>query len=204
MRLTKIAAAGLVTLLILGFASPVCAEKGDMLVRFGVLYSTPTDDLVDGDQTTELDAAFGFQASFEYLITDLMGIEPAITTGKHDVTVKESGFPDLDIGEIGLFTLTANLNFHLLRESKIDLLLGPTIGFATWGDLKTTEFPEDFPVDDEFIYGVNVGLDVPFGEGKWGFSGALNYLLAGATLEGSSEEIGVNPLQVKVGISYKF
>jgi outer membrane protein W len=204
MNWTKFATAGLAALLVSGLVFPAWAEAGDMSVRFGVLYSAPTDDLVDGEQTTELDGSFGFQASFEYLITDLIGIEPAITTGNHDVTVKESGFPDLDFGEIGLFTLTANVNFHFMRESRIDLFAGPTIGYASWGDLKTDEFPQDFPVDDEFIYGINVGVDVPFGEGKWGFSGALNYLLAGVNPEGSSEEIGVNPLQVKAGVSYRF
>jgi outer membrane protein W len=203
MKLTKVAAFVLVTLLLSGLASSAWAGKGDMRVRFGVLYSVPTDDLVDGAQTTELDSAFGFQASFEYLITDLIGVEPAISSVKYDVTTKEPSFPDVT-GDVSLFTLAANVNFHLMRESEIDLFVGPTIGYGFWGDLKLNLFPDDFPADDEFIYGVNVGVDVPFGESHWGFSGALSYLGANLTLQGSSQEIGVSPIQVKAGAYYRF
>jgi outer membrane protein W len=184
--------------------STVWAEQGDMKIRFGVLYQIPTGDLVVEDQKTELDDALGFQAGFEYLLTDWIGVEPTMTYSKSDVNVTEDGVPDLELGEIGLLTLAANLNFHILRETRLDLYLGPTIGYGIWGDLETDLFPQDFKADDKFVYGINVGLDVPFGESGWGFAGALNYLAADLTLEGSSDDIGFDPVQLKVGVVYKF
>jgi outer membrane protein W len=202
MKTRKLAIAGLVAFCLLAF--PAWAEKGDMQLRFGFSYSMPTNDLTDAGQTTELDDAFGYHASFEFMITDLIGVEPAVGAANHEVTVVEAGLPDLELGEIDLFTLTADLNFHVLRQESVDLFVGPTIGYAFWGDLETDVFPQDFAVEDEFIYGLNVGVDVPLGGSKWAFSGALDYLFSDVSLEGSSSDLGVDPLQIKVGVSYSF
>ena len=202
MKKRKLAIAGLVAFCLLAF--PAWAEKGDMQVRFGFSYSMPTNDLTDAGQTTDLDDAFGYQAGFEFMVTDLIGVEPAVGAANHEVTVAEAGLPDLELGEIDLFTLTADLNFHVLRQESVDLFVGPTIGYAFWGDLETDVFPQDFAVEDEFIYGLNVGADVPLGGSKWAFSGALDYLFSDVSLEGSSSDLGVDPLQIKVGVSYSF
>jgi len=206
MHASKLVVASLVAFALLGAtAAHAGTEKGDMRIQFGALYSTPTDDLTDGSQTSELSSELGFQASFEYMVTGLIGIEPALAMTTHDVDVTDSAAPDLTLGEIDVFNLNANLNFHLLRESKLDLFLGPTLGYAFWGDLETEVFGIEFPADDEFIYGLNLGLDVPFGQSSWSFTGALNYLLSEMSLEGSSgAALGVDPLQVKVGVSYRF
>ena len=204
MRTRKIAIALIVTLSVLGLASQAWAEKGGKRVQFGVVYSSPTGDYVDEDETTELDSAVGFQASFEYMVTDLIGVEPAIGFLDHDVTVRETGFPELDLGDTSLFALTANVNFHLLRDKKVDFFVGPTIGYAFWGDLKSDLFGENFPIDDEFIYGVNLGVDIPFGQGGWGFAASIDYLLSDLTPEGSDAEIGVDPFELRAGVSYRF
>lgn len=204
MKTRKIAIALIVTLSVLGLASQGWAEKGDKRLQFGVVYSSPTGDYVDEGEVTELDSASGFQASFEFLVTDRIGVEPGIGLLDHDVTVRETGFPDLVLGDTSLFALTANVNYHLLQDKKVDLFVGPTIGYAFWGDLKSDEFDEDFPIDDAFLYGVNLGVDIPFGQGAWGFAGSIGYLLSDLTPEGSSADIGVDPFQLKAGVSYRF
>jgi len=204
MKTSKTAIALIVALSILGLASQAWAEKGAKRVQFGLVYSSPTGDYVDEGEITELDSASGFQASFEYLVTERIGVEPALALLDHDVTVPETHFPDLDLGETGLFAVTANVNFHLLQDKKVDLFAGPTIGYAFWGDLKSDLFDEDFPIDDEFLLGVNLGVDIPFGEGAWGFAGSIGYLLSDLTPEGSGADIGVDPFQLKAGVSYRF
>jgi len=204
MKTRKTAIALVVTLSILGFVSQAWAEKGAKRVQFGFAYSSPTGDYVDGDETTELDSASGFQASFEYMVTERIGVEPAIGFFSHDVKVRETGFPDLTVGDTSLFALTANVNYHLLRDKKVDLFVGPTIGYAFWGDLKSDVFQENFPADDEFVYGVNLGIDVPFGQGAWGFAGSIGYLVSDLALQGAGADIGVDPFQLKAGVSYRF
>jgi len=204
MRTSKAAIALVVTLSILGLASQAWAEKGDKRLQFGVIYSSPTGDYVDEGEVTELDSAYGFQASFEYMVTERFGVEPAVGFLDHDLTVREVGFPELVLGDVSLFLLTANLNYHLLQDKKTDLFVGGTIGYAFWGDLKSDLFEENFPADDELVYGVNLGIDLPFGEGAWGFAGSIGYLFSDLALEGSSADIGVDPFQLKAGVSYRF
>jgi len=204
MKMRRSAIALVVTLSVLGFVSQAWAEKGGKRVQFGVVYSSPTGDYVDGDETTELDSASGFQASFEYMMTARIGVEPAISFLDHDVLFRETGFPELKVGKTSLSALTANVNFHLLQDKRVDLFVGPTIGYAFWGDLKSDLFEESFPVDDEFVFGVNLGVDIPFGEGAWGFAGSIGYLFSNLALEGASADIGVDPFQLKAGVSYRF
>ena len=203
MKTRMLVVAGLVVFSLLAF--PAWAEKGDMQVRFGFSYSMPTDDSAEGGVTTDLDDAFGYQASFEYMVTDLIGVEPAVGATNHDVTVSQpAGIGDLEFGEIDVFAVTTDVNFHVFRQERVDLFVGPTIGYAFWGDLETAEAPQDFPAEDEFIYGLNVGADVPLGESKWAFSGGLEYLFTEMSLEGSSSSVGVDPFQLKVGVTYSF
>jgi hypothetical protein len=204
MHARKTAIALVVTLSVLGLASQAWAEKGGKRVQFGIVYSSPTGDFVDEGETTELDSATGFQASFEYMLTDRVGVEPAIGFLDHDVTVREAGFPDLDLADTSLVLLTANVNFHLMQDKKVDLFVGPTVGYAFWGDLKSDLFEENFPTDDDFVFGANLGVVVPFGEGAWAFAGSVGYLLSDLTPEGSGADIGVDPFQLKAGLSYQF
>jgi hypothetical protein len=80
-----------------------------------------------------------------------------------------------------------------------------TVGYSFLGDLNSDLLNDSFPAKDKFIYGLNVGLDVPFGSSKWALNVALNYLFAEIELEGGTgDALGVNPLQVKVGAVYRF
>ena len=63
---------------------PAMAAGGDRVFRFGVVLSMPTDDLQDAGQITELDDATGFQAGFEFGVTDRLGIEPVFTFASHE------------------------------------------------------------------------------------------------------------------------
>lgn len=203
----KLKAFAIITLII-GFilvSSPdILAGEGDRNIRFGVFLSSPTSDLVVDGETTEADSAFGLHAGFEHMFSDKIGIEASILSTSYDIKVNESGFPELEIGDVSLMAVTANVNFHLLRDKTYDLYVGPTIGFAFWGDLKTDIFPENFPTDDDFIVGGKLGVDIPLGEGKWGFSGSLSYLLSDIALEGGSEDIGLDPIMIQAGLVYSF
>jgi outer membrane protein W len=188
-------------LILSGLGSPIAAEKGDKQLRFGVLYSAPTDDLVAGTLTTELDGALGFEVGFEFQVSDLIGIEPAVSSVAYDLTLKQPNFADVG-GNTDLLAVTVNLNFHFEKESGLDLFLGPTVGYAFWDDIQVDGFPTPFPTDEEVMFGVNFGLDYPFGGGGWGFNAAVSYLILDITPPGG--DIGVSPIQAKIGLSYTF
>ena len=192
------------TLTLMLLMTPAWAADGEKRVQFGALYSSPTDDLTEDGTTTEADAALGFQASFEIMVNDKIGIEPGIQVANHDVDF-EDVLGESDLGDIDFTAVMATVNFHVLQRDNIDLYVGPTVGYVFWGDLTTDVFgpPETFSADDEVAYGANVGLDIPFGEGNWEFSAGLTYLFVEVSLDGGPA-LGVDPIQGRAGVSYKF
>ncbi len=197
----------LATIVVLFCATvPAQAEQGDMRWQFGLVSSTPTDDLSEPGETLEASDAFGFQTSFEYMVTDKLGLEPALTLGNHDIEVSDAVVPDFDLGDVDFFALMANLNFYVVQKDGLDLYVGPTVGMIFWDDFETDLFgpTQKVGTDDEFAYGVNAGLNVPFGGDKWAFSASLGYLIYELTLEDGTEDLGIDPIQLKAGVSYKF
>jgi hypothetical protein len=201
MKTRELAIVCVAALILAGLAAPVAAEKGDKQIKFGAIISMPTDDLAVGAQTTELDGAVGFQGSFEFQVSDLIGIEPGLSSVAYDLTVTEPMFPTAN-GETDLFALTLNLNFHFEKESGLDLFFGPTVGYAFWDDITLDGFAAPILTDDEFMFGAHAGLDYPFGDGDWGFNVDLGYLAVDVTPPGG--DIGVSPIQGKIGLSYTF
>lgn len=201
MKTMKLAVVCAAALLVSGLVSPLAAGDGDKQFTFGILYSSPTDDLTSGTQKTELDEAVGFQAAFEIMLSDMIGIEPAVSSASYDLTVVEPMFPTVN-GDTSLFAVTTNVNFHFERDGGVDIYVGPTVGYAFWDDIKVDGFAVPVPADDELIVGANFGVDVPFGDGGWAFSGGLSYW--SVDLGASGGDIGVSPLQARIGLGYTF
>ncbi len=201
MKTRQFTIACVVALLSAGLVPPIEAEDGDKVFRFGLVYSAPTDDLVLGTQTTELDPAGGVMASFEYEFTDLIGLEGGLGFVPYDVTVKQPMFPDVS-GETELFSVTANLNFHFEKDGGLDLIVGPTVGYAFWDDITLTGFAIPASTDDEFLFGAHFGVDRPIGDGPWSFNADLSYLVLDVAPPGG--DIGVSPVQLKIGFGYSF
>ena len=186
-----------------GFVSNVAAESGDKQLRIDLLYSSPMDDFSEAGFTTELDSALGFLVGFEFHVTDMIGVEPTLSSTSFDLTGSEAGFPD-ENGDTDLMALTVNVNFHFPRDSGLDLFVGPAVGYAFWDDINLDDFPDAVPTDDEFLFGINGGLDLPLGDSDWSFNAGLSYLFLDLTAEGSSDSIGVSPLQLRLGVTYNF
>ncbi len=203
MRAKSMAMVGLSVLVLSAVVLPASADDTKWKVRFGLLYNDPTDDLSDSGQTTELDDSIGMYVSAEFKVTDRIGIEPEIGYADHDITVDETGFPTLDFGETTWTALTVNGNFHLFLEREFDLFVGPTIGYVFWDSIGSAVFLSDVPTDDEFTIGANAGIDVPIGDSSWAFSAALRYLTTDLGIQGGSD-IGVDPIQIKIGLSHSF
>jgi outer membrane protein W len=203
MRAESMAVVAVLVLALSAAVLPVSADDAKWNLRFGLLYSNPTGDFSDEGQTTELDDSTGIHASAEYRVNDLFGVEAGLGYAEHDIEIEESGFPDIDFGEATWTALTVNGNFHLFRDREVDLYAGPTIGYVFWGDIDTDVFPSDVSTDDEFAIGANLGIDVPLGDSPWAFSGALRYLSVDLGVSGG-DDIGADPIQLKLGLSRSF
>ena len=62
-------------------------------------------------------------------------------------------------------------------------------------------------MENDFTRGATLGVDVPIGQGKWAFNGALRYLGMDAKIDEEGfdgDPIDVNPLILQVAASYRF
>ena len=100
-------------------------------------------------------------------------------------------------------TAPAQIQFtDTTSSANLPAVVKPSFG-ASWGDLES-DILENSPTDSDFIFGANLGVVVPIGEGNWGFAGSFSYLLSDIALEGGSSDIGVDPVMLKFGLAYSF
>lgn len=202
-KLSKLA---LVTALLAAAAGAAMAQtsaptitKDAVIFRGGVAFVSPTSDsTIDGDKT-ELDSALGPDFNFEYKLNDRFGLEAGSFYAKHDVKVAGS-----KEGTISQLPLLISGNFHF-AANKVDLYVGPTIGYNFWGDFKATGGGK-VSADGEFLVGVNGGVDFPL-NANWGLTAGLRYLQSTATADvagAGKQDIDVNPFVLRFGATYRF
>jgi outer membrane protein W len=101
-----------------------------------------------------------------------------------------------------------SLNYHFTPNKPVDLFIGPSVGYAfldsvTFNTLGSS-YSEKF--DDDLIYGVNFGLDVPFGtEHDHTFTAGVRQLFFQAKGSGTiNESFDLNPTIVTAGFAFRF
>jgi outer membrane protein W len=210
-------------LVVMVAALPALAAQGDKIIRFGASYATPTGDwsmIEEGEGVTltgtlEADSAIGPFFGFEFMVSDLIGIDATISMTDHDIdsdfVVVEDGEVVFDemmtIGDVSMTPLFISAHFHVVQREAFDFYVGPTIGYVMYGDLDLVpEFEEDdVALDDDFGIGAVAGLDVGFGSAGWSFSTALRYIKTGAQIdEEGAPEVDIDPLIIQVGVAKKW
>jgi hypothetical protein len=153
-----------------------------------------------------LDGGYGLGISVEKRYGPVFGLEGAVMFGKGDSEYQvDNGFAkETDTHETTFYAFTVGPNFHLLGCSGADLYLGPFVGYGGLADPNYWAFDHHFAAsfDGEFVWGAQVGLDVPFGDGPWGFHAGLRYL--DLSQETDAGTIEVDPWIGTIGLSYRF
>ena len=110
--------------------------------------------------------------------------------------------------QVGFTPVLLSLNYHLTPGKRADLFLGPSVGYAfldsvSFHSLGTT-YTESYK--DGFIYGINLGLDVPFGaEHNYAFTAGVRQLFFKAKGNGTgSFDFDLNPTIATAGIAFRF
>ena len=211
MRLMKVLALAAVVALAVPLAA--AADSKHKLSLFAG-YSMPTGELsrsgviddVPVDLKDTADDAMGYGLGYEYRHSKLLSFGASLSYWKHEIHVTmtdEDGATLYDgkHGDWSWMPLLLDANFHVLGGEAVDLYLGPTVGYTMFGDFE--EDGDSFASNDQFTYGLNVGLDVALGE-NWAFSGGLRYLQFDGEVEGYDYKLPIDPLIVTVGVGYKF
>jgi len=204
MRRTRI----LVLIVVVALAIPL-ANAADKKNSIGVFvnYLWPTGDYSasDGDVTVTLepDSAMGYGLGYRHMFNPKWDFGASLFFAEHDVNGTVSGVGSAKIGTVSWMPILLDANWHFGKKGLF--YVGPTIGYAMWDSIDLVEGFGSISTKDSFIYGLNFGLDVPFGKG-WAFNANARYLQVGVeTDEGAGDfTVDVNPWLVGVGISYKF
>jgi outer membrane protein W len=213
-----------VGLIALVSAVPALAGQGDKIIRFGGAYVSPTGDYVEeidsdgvvGDLTIEADSAFGGFFGFEYMFTDLFGLDATLLYANHDIDgtldVDSDGVPFYEkatLAEVSNMPLFISGHFHFMQDGPVDLYAGPTLAYVMYGDLEfkpIADEEEDIPLEDDFGFGAVFGVDVPFGtDNNWMFNSKIRYIRTGAeTDEVDSVTVDIDPWIIEIGVGVKF
>ncbi len=183
----------------------------------------------------EFGSSPGAYLGVEFRLNDRLGIE----AGAAWIDFDESEDLDTFIltssvsAALTVTPVTVALNVHLTPQKRYDLYLAPKIGWAFFDDLEVTTrfdfdtfpFPDfdylsiipdfsdeittDFATEDQFIFGLRLGFDAPFGNSSWSFSSSIEYTDMELEIEipgfgGNVPGVDLEPLSIGVGVGYSF
>ena len=167
----------------------------------------------DGDAlggTIEVDSAWGGSLGWEWRCGHWVGIDLNAIYAKHDIDAVGFG----KVGDTAFVPVTLGLNVHVTpTSSPVDVFVGPLFGYAIFDDLETQVdgFALKADVGTSFVYGVNLGIEVPAPKRGWAFFAAVKYLVAeyDADLTVDRADAGnlgvdVDPWVGQFGIAYRY
>ncbi|MEA2600762.1 MAG: hypothetical protein QOF89_1754 [Acidobacteriota bacterium] len=114
----------------------------------------------------------------------------------------------MDKEQVSFRPVLFSLNYHFTQGRRADFFVGPSIGYAFLGNVTFhalgLSYPERFK--DNFIYGLNFGVDVPFGaEHNYAFTAGLRQLFLKADASGPSFfSLDLNPTSATAGVAFRF
>ncbi|HXU46343.1 MAG TPA: OmpW family outer membrane protein, partial [Thermoanaerobaculia bacterium] len=162
-----------------------------------------------------LEKGWGIGASVERRFTEVVGLEGGLLLSRIQSSFKLdlNGAWEMSNKKVGLTLLTLGPNFHLLHDpGKVDLCLGPFLGYAIWSGKSYGALGESHKrdLDDGLGFGLQLGIDAPIHRtetGIWSVHGGVRYLDLSTDVDLEtlgSKKIDVNPLILSAGLSYSF
>jgi len=179
---------------------------------------------VSGTLTLEADDAVGFAVAYERLLNDRFGVEFGLLGANHDVRGRLVGVAQVirnadnvvldefavdeedTVGDVDVAPWTAGILVHLSPKARVDAFVGGGLAYVVYGDFNV-DGGGSFALEDELTWHAVIGIDVPIGDGRWGFHAAARYLETQAEpsdAEGDSTPLDVNPYIVQAGAAYRF
>ncbi len=157
-------------------------------------------------ETFSLDSGYGLGASVERRLSGIFGMEAAVLAARGDSEYRftQGGVSGTASHDTNLLALTVGPNFHFLGCGDVDLYAGPFLGYGGFADPNYRVAGHHFAAtfDREFLWGAQLGLDLPFHGGPWAFHAGLRYLDFSQDTDGG--RIAVDPILIELGLAFQF
>ncbi len=192
--------------------------RGRWIARFFGIRLDPDDGSIDQSRirpdglsersVLKLASGVGAGAGLEYLFNERVGLEGSVIY----VPLGSDFFFDIgvdwaaDDDDVDMLAFLIGPNFHLTPDKKADFYIGPFVGIA---DLSSASYQvlgetQNRSLDADTVFGVQLGLDIPFGDGGWAVHLGARYFDMTVETDEEGPEIAADPLGVEVGFSYSF
>jgi outer membrane protein W len=154
----------------------------------------------------------GLGVEGECLVTPRLGIPLTLMWLSHDshLFYDSAAAWEMDSKDFEWLSITSGLNYHFLEpDAGFDLWGGVFLGWAALDevsyDIPALGGRQNVNYDDPFVYGAQLGVDIPAKKG-FAFYGGLRWmsLEAESTNVGGNRDFDLNPLMWQAGLSYRF
>ena len=147
--------------------------------------------------------AFTLGGDVEYLFGKRLGLDFALAYTSFDLDFQHSVGAGVQQDDLGVLPLLIALNFHVVNNDRLDLWLGPQVGYIFFLNDVAFEVPDvgvhTIETSNTFSPGgFNVGADVSFSD-EWALNFAFRWQNADA-----SPEILVDPTFITLGVTRSF
>ncbi|MGD8547150.1 MAG: OmpW family outer membrane protein [Thiohalophilus sp.] len=194
-------------------AQPASAvQKGDWLLRFGLVNVSPNDGS-DASSSLGLPAdAIGVEDNTQlyinatWMFTDNLGLDIlGATPFTHDITLNGT-----KVGDTQHLPPTVGIQYHFTPKSNVRPYVGAGINYTTFFSESTTGplAGADLSLDDSWGLAAQVGVDVDINK-DWFFNADLRYMNieTTATLSGAvngTVDVQINPWVYSLGVGTRF
>jgi outer membrane protein len=219
-----IALATLCVLAVSGLPAAAQADKAGFNLRLNGTLTDPKRTNASGDlvRVEAITAeSLGLALSGEFRISRLLGVEVGVQ-GLNNSEVRLSStdpsgrnlgdeLADQPRDDLSYTLVDAALNVYL-SSGMVDFYVGPVLGYIFYDDLDVLvgnlSVPATIEIDDDVAFGAVLGMDIDISDSDCFFTSSLKYLWASYDaqnrLDGSSQEVDLNPWIVRVGFGYRF
>ena len=162
---------------------------------------------VDNGQGFELDIGYMLNPKLELVLTGIFtDLEGTFVAG---IEPGEESDRVTDNNTVDFYTINFGANYHFTPDSRVDFYLGAFAGVFSYDSVKFNlpVIDEEIKInfDDQFSYGFNAGIDVPFtSDGPVFIALAVKYLISDLKEDGGPREIAIDPIIGSIGIGFRF
>ena len=181
----------------------VAASFDDTKNDIGIVagYIAPSDDSTVLGVSTEADSTIDYGIAYKHRFLDSNRLSLGLSALYADFDVDAGG---TTVATVTNTPILVDANWHFFGNKAF--YVGVTAGYSMWGDLELSGGGGSVEMQDDFIYGVNLGYDIAIGK-RWAILTNLRYLgmkaetdVSGAT----NQTLDVNPVVANVGFAFRF